>query len=42
MIARRQNGQVPIPFGPFLSGASFLYVLVGDRLLQAYWGMLQP
>lgn len=42
MIARRQNGQVPIPFGPFLSGASFLYVLVGDRVLQAYWGMLQP
>ena len=41
MIVRRTNGQVPIPFGPFLSGASFLYILVGDRLIQAYWAMLQ-
>jgi leader peptidase (prepilin peptidase)/N-methyltransferase len=40
MVVRRTNGQVPIPFGPFLSGASFVYVLAGDRLLQAYWGML--
>ena len=40
MIVRRTNGQVPIPFGPFLSGASFLYILVGDRLIQAYWAML--
>ena len=40
MVVRRTNGQVPIPFGPFLSGASFVYVLAGDRLLQTYWGML--
>ena len=40
MVVRRTNGQVPIPFGPFLSGASFVYVLAGDRLLQAYWGMI--
>ena len=40
MIVRRTNSQVPIPFGPFLSGASFLYILVGDRLIQAYWAML--
>ena len=42
MIVRRANGQVPIPFGPFLSGASFLYILFGDRLIQAYWAMLVP
>ena len=42
MAVRRTNGQVPIPFGPFLSGASFLYLLVGDRLLQAYLNMIQP
>jgi leader peptidase (prepilin peptidase)/N-methyltransferase len=42
MVVRRANGQVPIPFGPFLSGASFVYVLVGDRLIQAYWGLLPP
>jgi prepilin signal peptidase PulO-like enzyme (type II secretory pathway) len=41
MIVRRTNGQVPIPFGPFLSGASFLYILVGDRLIQWYSAMLQ-
>lgn len=42
MVVRRTNGQVPIPFGPFLSGASLVYVLVGDRLIQAYWGLLPP
>jgi leader peptidase (prepilin peptidase) / N-methyltransferase len=42
MVVRRTNGRVPIPFGPFLSGASFLYILVGDHLVQAYWGMIQP
>ena len=41
MVVRRSNGQVPIPFGPFLSGASFVYVLAGDRLLRAYWSLLQ-
>ncbi len=40
MIGRRTNGQVPIPFGPFLSGASFIYVLFGDRLIHAYWALL--
>lgn len=40
MIARRENGQVPIPFGPFLSGASLLYVFMGERLIQAYWALL--
>ena len=40
MIVRRQNGQVPIPFGPFLSAASFLFLLEGERLIQAYWAML--
>jgi len=41
MIVRRTNGQVPIPFGPFLSGASFLYILFGDHLIQWYSEMLQ-
>jgi leader peptidase (prepilin peptidase)/N-methyltransferase len=40
MIVRRTNSQVPIPFGPFLSGASFLFILVGPRLIQAYWSIL--
>jgi leader peptidase (prepilin peptidase)/N-methyltransferase len=40
MIVRRTHSQIPIPFGPFLSGASFLFILVGDHLIQAYWAML--
>jgi leader peptidase (prepilin peptidase)/N-methyltransferase len=40
MIVRKADSQVPIPFGPFLSGASFVYVLVGDRLIRAYWALL--
>ncbi len=40
MIGRRTNGQIPIPFGPFLSGASFVYVLFGDRLIHAYLALL--
>lgn len=40
MITRRQNGQVPIPFGPFLAGGSLLYILSGDRLIRAYWALL--
>ena len=39
MIVRRENGQVPIPFGPFLSGASFLFILVGPWLIEKYWSM---
>jgi len=37
MIVRRADGKLPIPFGPFLSGASFLHILVGNQLVQAYW-----
>lgn len=40
MIVRRADGKLPIPFGPFLSGASFLYVLVGEQLLLAYWNWI--
>lgn len=40
MIVRRTNGQVPIPFGPFLAGASFVYLLWGPALIDAYLGLL--
>ncbi len=42
MIVRRRDGRLPIPFGPFLSGASFLYLLAGDRLIEAYLRLLHP
>jgi len=40
MIARRSGTQLAIPFGPFLSAASFCYVLFGDELIQLYLGTL--
>ena len=42
MARRRTGGQTPIPFGPFLSAASFLYLLCGDRLIQSYLNLLRP
>ncbi len=42
MIIRRTNSQIPIPFGPFLSGASFIYILCGDQLILAYLNLLRP
>ncbi len=42
MIVRRVDSQLPIPFGPFLSFAAFLYVLAGDQLINAYLGLLHP
>ncbi len=42
MIRRRADSQVPIPFGPFLSLASFLYILFGTDLIQAYLRLLTP
>lgn len=37
MIVRRADGKLPIPFGPFLSAASFLYLMVGKEIVLAYW-----
>ncbi len=42
MIARRSGAQLAIPFGPFLSFASFCYILYGERLIQLYLGTLHP
>lgn len=42
MIVRRSGAQLAIPFGPFLSVASFCYVLFGDRLIHLYLGALSP
>jgi leader peptidase (prepilin peptidase) / N-methyltransferase len=42
MIRRRSGSQTPIPFGPFLSLASFLYVLAGDALIHSYLHLLRP
>ncbi|MEW6442505.1 MAG: prepilin peptidase [bacterium] len=40
MIARRADGKLPIPFGPFLSAASFVYILAGRQVLDAYWAWI--
>lgn len=42
MIVRRTGAQLAIPFGPFLSVASFCYVLFGDTLIRLYGSTLHP
>ena len=42
MIQRRSDSQIPIPFGPFLSFASFLYILCGDSMINAYLNWIRP
>ena len=42
MILRKADGKMPIPFGPFLSGAALLYLLAGDRIIWWYFSLLQP
>ena len=41
MIRRRADSQLPIPFGPFLSFASFVYILWGEWMIQGYMGMIR-
>lgn len=41
MVARRADGQLPIPFGPFLSFAAFLYVMAGDAVVGWYLSLLR-
>ena len=41
MIVRRTNSQIPIPFGPYLSGASFVYLLYGKQLITAYLNLIR-
>ncbi len=36
MLLRRQNRDIPIPFGPYLATAGWIALLWGDKILQAY------
>jgi leader peptidase (prepilin peptidase) / N-methyltransferase len=40
MLFQRKGMTYAIPFGPFLSGAALVYVLVGERIIQAFLGFL--
>jgi len=42
MVRRGTGGQTAVPFGPFLSLGSLLYVFFGDRLIQSYLNLLAP
>ena len=42
MVIRRSGSQLAIPFGPFLSVASFAYILYGEWLIRMYMGTLHP
>jgi len=36
ILARRHQAQVPIPFGPFLAAAGWVWLVAGDALLHGY------
>jgi leader peptidase (prepilin peptidase)/N-methyltransferase len=36
ILARRHQAQVPIPFGPFLAAAGWVWLVAGDVLLHGY------
>ncbi|HUH31376.1 MAG TPA: A24 family peptidase [Rhodanobacter sp.] len=36
IVWRRHDAQIPIPFGPFIAAAGWVWFVAGDGLLQAY------
>lgn len=36
ILARRHQAQIPIPFGPFLAAAGWVWLVAGDVLLRGY------
>jgi leader peptidase (prepilin peptidase)/N-methyltransferase len=39
MVFRRHDSQVPIPFGPFIAAAGWVWFVAGERLLHGYLAM---
>ena len=39
MALRKQQRDVPMPFGPYIAAAGWVWLLVGDQLLSAYMRM---
>jgi leader peptidase (prepilin peptidase) / N-methyltransferase len=35
----KQSNQTPIPFGPFLCLAGWFYLIMGNEIMQWYWGL---
>ncbi len=42
ILARRHPRGVPMPFGPFIAAAGWVWFMAGDRLLHAYLQFLSP
>jgi leader peptidase (prepilin peptidase)/N-methyltransferase len=42
ILARRHERGAPMPFGPFIAAAGWVWFMAGDRLLQAYLQFLSP
>jgi leader peptidase (prepilin peptidase)/N-methyltransferase len=36
ILARRHQAQIPMPFGPFLAAAGWVWLVAGDVLLRGY------
>ncbi|MBB5360697.1 leader peptidase (prepilin peptidase)/N-methyltransferase [Rhodanobacter sp. ANJX3] len=39
MIVRKRDSQIPMPFGPFIAAAGWVWFVAGDHLLQSYMQM---
>ncbi len=36
IVLRKRDSQIPMPFGPFIAAAGWVWFVAGDRLLQGY------
>jgi leader peptidase (prepilin peptidase)/N-methyltransferase len=39
MILRKRDSQIPMPFGPFIAAAGWVWFVAGDQLMQTYMQM---
>jgi hypothetical protein len=39
MLFRKHDSQVPIPFGPYIAAAGWVWFMAGPQLLRSYLGI---
>lgn len=42
ILLKKQDSQKPIPFGPYLACAGWIYALWGNQIIQTYWELTGP
>jgi leader peptidase (prepilin peptidase) / N-methyltransferase len=41
VILRKHQGQMPMPFGPFLAAAGWIALIFGQQLISSYWQVMK-